>query len=216
MKFSFYLVFIITLVLQSCTTPSYVLTNYGQTTGVNFKTGKWLLNELDCPSNSKDKLTSVSYDFFKKNLNDSLSYILDINGLLIPRKIPLNPNTTKLKELKIGTGFDYFINISTKRNKSEMNSMELYQSQNDVAMNQSEVTLEIYDLNSKLIIYTQRVVGTTSKEKQISASQTPKSGKLIENINFYKDSNGLMLGCLKKIFKDLKKKSLLNKKTAKQ
>jgi hypothetical protein len=127
----------------------------------------------------------------------------------VPKKIPLNPNQTKLKELKEGTGFDYFINISTKRNKNEMNSIELYQTDNEVALNQSEVTLEIYDLNSKLIIYTQRVVGSTSKEKNISVFQSPKSDKLIDNINFYKSTDGLMLGSLKKILKDLKKKSIL-------
>ena len=214
MKLSIFLLCCITLISLSCSTPTYILTNRGQTIGVDFTKGKWVLNELDCPSSSKEKLTSVSYDFFKKNLNDSLFYIKDVKNLLITRKIPLNPNATKLKELKVGTGFDYFINISTKRNKNEMNSIELYQTDNEVALNQSEVTLEIYDLNSKLIIYTQRVVGSTSKEKKMTAwpGETPKSDKLIDNVNFYKSSNNLMLGSLKKILKDLKKKSILNKK----
>jgi hypothetical protein len=212
MKSSVFFLCFIALITLSCSTPSYVLTNHGQTIGVDFTRGRWILNELDCPSDSKEKLTLMSYDFFKKKLNDSLFYIKDVKNLLIARKIPLNPNVTKLKELKDGTGFDYFINISTKRNKNEMNSIELYQSDNEVALNQSEVTLEIYDLNSKLIIYTQRVVGSTSKEKKISVWQTPKSDKLIDNINFYKSTNGLMLGSLKKILKDLKKKSIVNKK----
>jgi hypothetical protein len=212
MKLSTFFLCCIALITLSCSTPSYVLTNRGQTIGVDFTRGRWLLNELDCPSDSKEKLTLLSYDFFKKKLNDSLFYIKDVKKLLIARKIPLNPNATKLKELKDGTGFDYFINISTKRNKNEMNSIELYQTDNEVALNQSEVTLEIYDLNSKLIIYTQRVVGSTSKEKKISVWQTPKSDKLIDNINFYKNTNGLMIGSLKKILKDLKKKSIVNKK----
>jgi hypothetical protein len=212
MKSSVFFLCFIALITLSCSTPSYVLTNHGQTIGVDFTRGRWILNELDCPSDSKEKLTLMSYDFFKKKLNDSLFYIKDVKNLLIARKIPLNPNVTKLKELKDGTGFDYFINISTKRNKNEMNSIELYQSDNEVALNQSEVTLEIYDLNSKLIIYTQRVVGSTSKEKKISVWQTPKSDKLIDNISFYKSTNGLMLGSLKKSLKDLKKKSIVNKK----
>lgn len=196
---------------NQCSLPSYVLTNYRQTTGVDFTKGKWLLNELDCPANLKVKLTSISYDFFKENLNDSLFYIKDVKNLLIARKVLLNPNATKLKELKDGTGFDYFINISTKINKREMNNIELYQYANEVALNQSEVSLEIYDLNSKLIIYSQRVIGSTSKKQQTFNTQTPASNKLIDNINFYKDSDGLILGSLKKVLKDLKKKSVLNK-----
>ncbi len=211
MKLSTLSICCIVLILLSCSTPSYIFTNQGQSIGVDFTKGKWLLNELDCPSNSNEKLTSVSYDFFKKNLSDSLFYIKDVKNLLIPAKIPLNPNTTKLKELKVGTGFDYFINISTKRNKSDMNSIELYQSENEVGLNQGEVTLEIYDLNSKLIIYSQRVIGSTSKGNTSSSGQSSESNKLIDNINFYKGSDGLMLGSLNKILKNLKKKSILNK-----
>jgi hypothetical protein len=210
MKLKIYFIFFILLTALSCTTPSYILTNKGQSIGVDFTRGKWLLNELDCPIDSKEKLTLETFSFFKKNLNDSLFYIKDVKNLLIARNIPLNPNKIKLKELKDGTGFDYFINISTKRNKNEMNSIELYQTDYEVALNQSEVTLEIYDLNSKLIIYTQRVVGSTSKEQNMSAFQSNKSDKLIDNINLYKSTNGLMLGSLKKILKDLKKKSVKN------
>ncbi|WP_281323697.1 hypothetical protein [Flavobacterium sp. IMCC34518] len=210
MKLKTYFLFFIFLTTLSCSTPRYILTNQGQSIGVDFTRGKWLLNELDCQIDCKEKLTLETFEFFKKNLNDSLFYMKNTKGLLVPKKIPLNPNQTKLKELKEGTGFDYFINISTKRNKNEMNSIELYQTDNEVAINQSEVTLEIYDLNSKLIIYSQRVVGSTSKEKNISVWQTPKSDKLIDNINFYKSTNGLMLGSLKKILKDLKKKSIKN------
>jgi hypothetical protein len=212
MKLSTYFFCCIALITLSCSTKSYVLTNHGQTLGVDFTKGKWLLNEIDCPSKSKEKLSLVAYEFLKKNLKDSLFQTKDAKNILITRKTPLNPNATKLKELKDGTGFDYFINISTKRNKSELNSIELYQPDNEVGLNQSEATLEIYDLNNKLIIYTQRVVGSDSKETKTSVWEKPKSNKLIDNINFYKSTNGLMLGSLKKILKDLKRKSILNKK----
>ncbi|HEY1195913.1 hypothetical protein [Flavobacterium sp.] len=180
----------------------------GQRTGVDFSSGKWLLNELDCPKNSKDKLTEESLIFFRKNVGDRVSYIHDVNGLLIPRKINLNPNSVKLKELKDGTGFDFFINISTRKNKSDLSTIELYQNDYGSERNEASVILEIYDLNLQQIIYSQNVVGITNKGNTKSMWETQKSDKLIDNITLYKNSNALMTGALKRIFKDLKKRSI--------
>ena len=199
--------FLFLLILSSCHTPRYMFMT-GQRTGVDFTSGKWLLNELDCPKNSKDKMTSESLKFFREQLGDRLSYINDVNGLLTTRKIHLNPNSVKLKELKDGTGFDFFINISTKKNKSDFSSIELYQNDYETGKNEASVILEIYDLNLKQIIYSQNVVGITTKGNTKSMWETEKSDKLIDNITFYKNTNNLMLGALKKAFKDLKKRSI--------
>lgn len=179
-----------------------------QRTGVDFTSGKWLLNELDCPKNSKDKLTAESLAFFKKNLGDRVSYIHDVNGLLITRNTPLNPNSTKLKELKDGTGFDFFINIKTTKNKSDFSSIELYQSDYESGKNEASVIMEIYDLNLNQIIYSQNVVGVAKKESSESVWGTEKSSKLVDNITLYKNSNKLMSGALKRIFKNLEKTSV--------
>lgn len=194
-------------IISSCQSSSYV-TMPGPKTGVDFTSGKWLLNELDCPKNSRDKLTSESLDFLKKNLGERISYINDVNGLLITRKIHLDPNKTKLKELKDGTGFDYFINIVSTKNKSDLSSVELYQNENDLGKNESAVILEIYDLNLQQIIFSQKVIGSTHKENTKSMWETKKSDKLIDNITFYKTSDKLMSGALKRIFKNLNKTSV--------
>lgn len=199
--------FLFLLILSSCNTPRYMFMT-GQRTGVDFTSGKWLLNELDCPKNSKDKMTSESIKFFREQLGDRLSYINDVNGLLTTRKIHLNPNSVKLKELKDGTGFDFFINISTKKNKSDFSSIELYQNDYETGKNEASVILEIYDLNLKQIIYSQNVIGITTKGNTKSMWETEKSDKLIDNITLYKNTNNLMLGALKKAFKDLKKRSI--------
>lgn len=198
---------LLSISFSSCTTPSYTYKT-GQRTGVDFTSGKWLLNELDCPKNSKDKLTSESLKYFKKHTGERLSYINDVNGLLITRKIHLNPNRTKLKELKDGTGYDFFINITTSKNKSDFSSIELYQSNNDLGRNEASVVVEIYDLNLQQIIYSQNVIGSTGKVNSNVGSQNPKSGKLADNISLYKNANELMQGALKKIFKDLDKRSV--------
>lgn len=204
---NFTLCFISFFILFSCQSSHYIFTT-GQRTGVDFSSGKWLLNELDCPKNAKDKLTEESLEFFKKNLGDRVFYIHDVNGLLVTRKINLNPNSVKLKELKDGTGFDFFINISTKKDRSDLSSIELYQDEYSTQRNEASVTLEIYDLNLKQIIYSQKVVGITNKGNTKSMWETEKSDKLIDNITLYKNSNNLMTGALKRIFKDLKKRSV--------
>jgi hypothetical protein len=201
------LYFIFLLALSSCQTPSYMFVE-GQRTGVDFTSGKWLLNEIDCPKNSRDKLTSETMKFFKKSVGDRVFYINDVNGLLIARKIPLKPNSVKLKELKDGTGFDFFINITTRKNKSDFSSVEVYQDNSDSGKNEASVILEIYDLNLKQIIYSQNVVGMTRKGDANSTSYGEKSGKLIDNIALYKTSDNLMMGALKRIFKDLEKRSV--------
>ncbi|MDY0987049.1 hypothetical protein SOM12_06450 [Flavobacterium sp. CFBP9031] len=202
----FFFIFL-TLILASCKTPTYMFTS-GPRSGVNFTSGRWLMNELDCPKKSKDKLTEESLAFFKKNLGDRLFYINDVNGLLISRKIHLNPNKTKLKELKDGTGFDFFINISTTKRKSDFSYIELYQSDDEVGKNEAAVLVEIYDLNSQEIIYSQNVVDISQKTKTEPMWSTEKSNKFIDNVEFYKTSDKLMKGALKKIFKDLDKRSV--------
>jgi len=199
--------FVFLIILSSCQSPRYIFMT-GQRTGVDFTTGKWLLNEVDSPKNSREKMTAESLEFFKKNLGDRIFYIHDVNGLLVTRKIQLNPNSVKLKELKDGTGFDFFINISTKKNKSDFSSVELYQTDSESGKNEAEVTLEIYDLNLQQIIYSQNVVGITEKGNTKSMWETEKSDKLIDNVTFYKNADNLMLGALKRIFKDLKKRSV--------
>lgn len=194
-------------ILSSCNSPTYLFMTPKQT-GVDFTSGKWILNELDAPKNAKDELTETTSNFFKKNLAGRFFYIHDVNGLLVPRKIPLNPSKTRLKELKDGTGFDFFINISTKKNQSDFSSIELYQSESEGGKNEASVIVEIYDLNLQQIIYSQNVVGVAKKKSSESVWQTEKSDKLIDNVTFYKSSNRLMKGALKKILKDIDKKSV--------
>ncbi len=84
------------LILQtSCQSSKYIFVDSTQKIGVDFTKGKWLLNEIDCPEYSKDGLTLIATDYFKKNVKNRFFYINDINGLLITRKIYLKQNKAK-------------------------------------------------------------------------------------------------------------------------
>lgn len=197
MKFFTFFTFCILISLASCQSSKYVFVDSNQKLGVDFTKGKWLLNEIDCPEYSKDVLTSETINYFKKNLKSRFFHIKDINGLLIAHKINLNPNKTKLKELKDGTGYDFFINIVANKSKSDLS--------NDLYGNQSEVFLEIYDLNLQQIVYSKHVIGYTGQGEKSVFSGSSVTQNVINNIPLYKSSKTLMKKSLKKIFKDLKK-----------
>ncbi len=200
MKFFTFFTFCILISLASCQSSKYVFVDSNQKLGVDFTKGKWLLNEIDCPEYSKDVLTSETINYFKKNLKSRFFHIKDINGLLIAHKINLNPNKTKLKELKDGTGYDFFINIVANKSKSDLS--------NDLYGNQSEVFLEIYDLNLQQIVYSKHVIGYTGQGEKSVFSGSSVTQNVINNIPLYKSSKTLMKKSLKKIFKDLKKTSI--------
>jgi hypothetical protein len=202
------LAFILLTIAISCSSPNYVFIDENVKTGVDFSKGKWLINEIDCDVYNKEKLTKTTIDFFERQLHERAFYIKNQKGLLIASKTPLNPNKQKIKELKEGTGFDFFINIAVKNNKDEIGAVSLYSSGYSKEVNQSEVLLEIYDLNLQQIIYAKHIRGTVADDAEQSLFDTKKSSKLIDNIMFYKGSSKIALGGLKKIFKDLDKKSI--------
>lgn len=202
------LFFIFILILTSCHTASYYIDNPTHRTGVDFRTGEWLLNDIDCPEFTQEKLTTETLNFFNENTNNRIKQISKIHGLLIPSKIPLNPSKNQLKLLKDGTGFDFFINIKASKDKNDYGSFTLYESQKSSGKNVGSVILEVYDLNLQQIIYSKKAIGVSGKTADITNYNPNSSKKLIDNIAFFKSSNQLMFGALKKIFKDLKNTSV--------
>lgn len=193
----YFILFVVSAFLISCTMPKYIFDNKGQSTGVDFRTGKWLLNEIDAPSNVEDQLAAMALKDFKGFLNDRLVLVNEAKGLLLPRKIDVNPDKKTLEDLKKGTNYDFFISIKASKIKEDFGSVDLTPSRfNNGGMNQSEVLLEIYDLNLAQIIYSQRVIGST----ELSQDN--------QDVHFSKSSRSLLIGAYKKLIKDIEKKSI--------
>ena len=209
MKIFKILIFCIFIILTSCQTSSYSIVS-PQRLGVDFTKGRWLLNVIDCPEPNKNQLTLNATKFFKKNLKERFFYIKDVDGLLIMPKTKLNPNKIKLKELKDGTEFDFFINIVVKKNRDDLGTIGLYEDQYPSGKNEAEAVLEIYDLNLQQIIYSQHVVGSSTSKSNSFALTSQKAGKLSNNITLHENSGSLMVGSLNKILKHLKKTSVKN------
>jgi hypothetical protein len=155
---------IIIFLLLSCKSKNiYVSIDYVNKYGVDFTKGKWLLNELDCPKENKDELALLTATYFKEKLQDNLHFSIEEKGLLLAQKSYFNPDKTALKDLKKGTGYDFFINVVAKKNKNEMAGFQILRNESP-GTNESEVYLEIYDLNKLEIVYSDHVIGTFKKE----------------------------------------------------
>ena len=100
--------------------------------------------------------------------------------------------------MKIGTNFDYIINLKASNLKQDFDSVSLtnHKFQNG-EINSNEVIIEIYDLSLLEIIYNQKVIGSASIPENSSS-----------DVHFSKSSNSLILGAYKKLMKELKNKSI--------
>jgi hypothetical protein len=197
MKVKIIILWIILTIASSCNLPRYVFENKGQTTGLDFTKGKWLINNIDSPSEASVQLTKKAKDDFGKYLPNRLFFIYEPKGIILPKNITINPNKRILEEIKKGSDFDFFINIRAGKIKDELGVIDttpnnFYNDKN----NQSEVIIEVYDLNLAQIIYSQKVIGTISSTKNNG------------DVQFYKSSQSLILGCYKKLMKDIEGKSI--------
>ncbi|OXG00143.1 hypothetical protein BC749_102289 [Flavobacterium araucananum] len=192
------LILLFCLQLMSCAFPSYVSQDRKIQTGLDFHSGKWLLNTIDAPYPSDEKLTKIALKDFTKHLKNNLSYVPKTKGILLPRNITFDPTKKQLTDLKAGTNFDYFINVKAKVVKEEIGAVDFSTHNHRGKSYRNEVTVivEIYDLNNLEIIYSQTVNGSV---------------QIVENSNdFYmaKTTDGLIVGAYKKIMKDINKKSI--------
>lgn len=191
------LLFAILISLYSCNLPSYVFDNKGQTSGLDFTKGKWLINHIDAPSDVSKQLTKYAKEDFEKYLPGRLFFIYEPKGLILPQKININPSKSLLKEIKKGSGFDYFINIRAGKLKDELGGIDITPNHFYTDReNKSEVIIEVYDLNLSQIIYSQKVIGSVATQK----------GN--DEVQFSKSSGSLILGCYKKLMKDIDGKSI--------
>ncbi|MBP4140061.1 hypothetical protein [Flavobacterium geliluteum] len=192
------LILYISLQLTSCTFPSYVFQERKMQTGLDFTSGKWLLNTVDAPYNVNAKLTQIIIKDFTQHLDTRLNYVPKTKGLFLPQNTPFNPTKKEIKNLKIGTNFDYFINVKALKSKQNLGAIDITPHR---FRNESEtsviVQIEIYDLNNEEIIYSETVEGSVA----ISNNNN-------NDIIFSKSADGLIFGAYKRIKKDINKKSI--------
>tara|TARA_R110000868_G_scaffold160800_5_gene390601 strand:+ start:2018 stop:2641 length:624 start_codon:yes stop_codon:yes gene_type:complete len=186
--------------LSSCSVPRYIVESNGQNTGLDFTTGKWLLNFVDATAGTQNKLTTMAVSDFSQALGARLVYVAEASGLLLPKMVEMNPSKSVIKRLKTGTDFDYFINIKANDTKKQLGNVDFSNHHfNKGGINESELILEVYDLNTSEIIYSQKVIAFVARENDNN------------DVHFAKSNDDLIIGAYKKMIDQLMKKSITNK-----
>lgn len=191
------LLFLLIGICVSCNSTRFSFDGPAQT-GVDFTSGTWLIHDLGVPYDLRNQLTHQVKEDFGKFLGDRLNYAPDQQWLLLPQKeIQPGPSRQVLKNLRLGTGYDYLINIKALETQNEFSALDLtnHRTKTGGKQNQGEVIVEIYDLKNELIIYSQKVIGTVvqSKNGDFSVSRTQSM---------------ILMGAYNRIVKDLDKKSV--------
>ena len=175
------------ILLTSCHTASYVHDLESTPYGIDYREGKWLLNEIHSPEDIKEKATQIAYNGFYKKLGGNLKKAENIS---LPH-LPIKSNKLLLEQVKKETKFDYLINIHCKSIKNDIGALkigETYRRKKNVA----STVLEVYDLNTLEIIYSRKVTG------QVAINEEDN-----EDFAFVRGTHGIMIDCLRKIMRKI-------------
>jgi len=184
------IIYLCVILLTSCHTASYVHDLESTPYRIDYREGKWLLNEITSPELIKQKLTKIAYNGFYKKLGDNLKKAENLTNISLSY-VPIKPDTMLLKRIKKESKFDYFINIKCMSSENEIGALKIGQTYSK-KRNVAEAILEVYDLNTLEIIYSRKVIG------QVSIDDNDN-----EDFAFVKSTNGIMISSLKRIMKKI-------------
>ncbi len=190
-------VLLFALVLQSCSLPSYTYIKPKQT-GVDFTKGQWLLYNIESPAGIMSTVEKRALDDFGSVLGSRLVYYPESKGMMIRQNLTTDLSKSAIREIKAGTGLDYFIILKTGTPDSSLGAISFTQNaMTPEQSNSGSAELEIYDLNAEMIIYEQKVVGTTTRTRDG------------EDVHFSKTARDLCLGAYRKLMSDVMSKSVV-------
>jgi hypothetical protein len=187
------------IVTTSCNRVVYSTDYDIKKQGVDFREGKWILAKMDCPSEFYPDLNEAVNNSFIGYLKDRFySSLPSKSSLLLANKLALNPDQKTLEKLKKESLYDFIINIKAEKISEDAGgTIALTSTENILPKNSVRLTLEVYNLNSLEIVYTKSYYGYTETQRKEKT-----------DINFVKTNKQIIIGCFKKIMKDLDRKSL--------
>lgn len=185
------IIFVLAILSSSCGSAFYLKENNSQTTGIDFSNGNWILGNIEATSDIKEEFTNAVLDDFSKHLASRLKYYADDKNLLIPASVLLKPSKQAINNLKNGTNYDYYINIKCEDREVKSDKDLIESTYYTVLMTYARVHMEVYDLNSGEIVFSQTVRGSYNNH----SGMNPKAARK------------LIFGSYRKIFNEIESKS---------
>lgn len=185
--------FFVVISFLSCNTNHFVLYNSDQTNGLDFSKGKWLIGDVNVDAHFKDELTALVFKDFNSYLAERVKQSSSERSLLIANKVPTQPSKVEIEKLRIGTGYDYYINIKCQNTRNDISDFKLIE--HDYYLKQmsfAQIILEVYDLKQGKIVYSQTARGNIDENASITS----------------RPMYNVIMGCYKKIWEDIDKKSI--------
>lgn len=164
---------------------------------LDFKKGKWLLHTVEAPKSIKESLTNIASEKFTELLGNRFSDVNTTRGILLPANITTNLSKADLKDIKNGTGYDFFIKINATVISDEVGIL----GQGNImssSENRGEVTVTIYDLNLLEEMYSQSVVGNVFVPENY------------DNLALTKSTRSIIIKGFKRIMKNIHKNQIKN------
>ena len=146
-------IFLLALTFFSCGGAKYSY-NFEKGKSINFKSGKWILNEPFTNYNDKNAY-KFSKEEFENILGDSLLELTELRkNKIIEKQLPLNPTKKELAEIEKFTNCNYLINIDSEIIKDEMGTSSIHTPSVGTVTkyNDAKTKIQIYDLDNLELI----------------------------------------------------------------
>ncbi|GHA51723.1 hypothetical protein GCM10007103_35210 [Salinimicrobium marinum] len=199
MKFKFernkILIFLLLYIITGCGGAKYSY-DFDRGKKVDFKNGKWILNEPYTNYKDNDAYLFAKNEF-QKILGDSLFELIELRQTkIIKEQLPLNPGKEELREIKELSNCDFLINIESKIIRDEMGSSAHSSNLGKVTKyNEASTHIQIYDLNKLELISESKSFGIVKETK------TPEDKGISEIFDHTTPGRFLALNTIKKLIR---------------
>ncbi|MDW5290641.1 hypothetical protein [Formosa sp. PL04] len=173
------IIFFLNISISSCGGAKYSY-NFEKGKNINFESGKWILNEpfTNYKDNDAYKYAKVE---FEEILGDSLVELIKLRQTkIIEKKLPLNPTTNELSQIKKFSGSNFLINIESKIEKNQMGSSSHHTPDFGTAIkyNEAWTKIRIYDLDKLELISESTAFGQVKVTKRSEDDESVLEGLL--------------------------------------
>lgn len=192
-KTTYFGLFVLLLVFNSCYFPHYRSVAESSLYDVNFSEGKWFLNHVTINGKASNDLSTIAEEALTTCLQDSLYLSYGNRKTLYNVPILTEKNTLEqLTLLKTTNTIDYVIQVIGNVGANEIGGINIKPMKN-AEKSSASITIQVFEVNKGNLIYSHTTTGTIEIENNR------------EDVVFGKSIQTILKKCLQKELKTVKK-----------